>query len=236
MRKNRNGVGGESEALNAQLKKVTKAFKPMQSFINMAIPKKAIVPSAASQASAKKLSDIGSAWNALSDPQQELWNRQAALNTVTTDAGEIREISGYALFSAVNSNKQLLNPQAAVVSVPPANLFAPVLPIPQIVGYAYDDSNSIDIRGTDYPGAILFYATKGLSKNVKEVSNKSSYKFIGAQLGGLDPSDNRMNTPFNFLTGQRVGIMVVALNTAGLRMSSSEVLCTVAPSINGGAG
>lgn len=116
------------------------------------------------------MASISSLWSTLTSAQRTSWNAATESFARTDQFGDIRQLSGKALFQSLNQNLELTG--QAQITVAPQPVAVPALLITeakgQVVGATFDITNTGDTTGSK----LMVFATPVLSQGTSFVKNK----------------------------------------------------------------
>lgn len=164
------------------------------------------------------IGNLAASWRGLTDAQRAQWNAMVQNYQKTDIFGDIKILSGSALYVALNTNiEKIGGTRIAVPALPVA--------IPELSADTYTvvydiSDNDTTINFTIDPAAVpanfalLVFATPGVSAGKTFVKNL--YRLLGAfapTVGVIDPSAEWMVRFGNAIAGQKVYIKIALMST-----------------------
>lgn len=146
---------------------------------------------------------ISSAWSGLTDVQRNSWNNATDNFSRTDQFGDIRNLSGKALFQSLNQNLQ--NVGENVIDTAPESLPVPNIEFVSASGDEDTQDFELEFEGDTTGSKILIFVTPPLSQGTSFVKNK--LRVLTFIAGGPESTEN-----IGILYGERFGLLVQGQN------------------------
>lgn len=174
------------------------------------------------------LAAISSAWSALTDSERNTWNDSTDDFSRTDQFGDIRNLSGKALFQGLNQNLQ--NVGLAVINSAPESLPVPRAQLTGVDGNEGSGDLNLELDGDTTGSKILVFATPAMTQGTSFIKNK--LRVVQFTAGGAPATLNiglTYGARFSpVLEGQNIHVGVVVINASGqaspIQVLKAEIL------------